>query len=221
MGLWPALTPVAGALKEGPWMANKRLSLGFTVSSKDVLSGQIIQHTFFREREKAEAGGSTHERPQASSFPHHLTAEERKPGLAQAHWDEGAQQTVPRLILGTSPAGTPAWLGCPPSNPVCLIFSKEPPWTRKRQLEITSFQILKMRLLRVAELGRKGNICVSPLHPSGFLNLVAKEVLRTCRLFSDASFTSPEPEPNSISPTSGESSCPEPSPLLSGGSLGT
>ena len=194
--------------------------MGFTVSSKDVLSGQIIQHTFFREREKAEAGAAPKDAPRPPVSP--ITFRQRRENLG---WPRPTGTRVPnravlRPILGTSPAGTPAWLGCPPSNPVCLIFSKEP-WTRKRQLEITSFQSLKMRLMKVVESGRKGNICVSPLHPNGFLNLVAKEVLRTCRLFSDASFTSPEPEPNSISPTPGESSSPEPSPFLSGGSLGT
>lgn len=72
--LWPALICCWEVLKECPWFADKGLSLGFVVSWNDVLSGQIIKQTFFKERRNAEAGTAfkdTTTRPPASPVTLH------------------------------------------------------------------------------------------------------------------------------------------------------
>lgn len=138
-------------------------------------------------------------------------------GWPRLTWTRVPLRLVPSSA-GTSPAGTPNWLGCPPLTPSVLFSPKRPEQREDRNHFFTELENpAHERWLSWGE----GSICVSPLHPNWFLNLVAKEVPRTCQLSWDTSFTSPEPEPNSISPTSGESWSPEPSPFLSGESLGT
>ena len=85
---------------------------------------QSMYNKHFHGKGESRVWDSTQGSPRLPVYPHHLTADERKSGLAQAHLDEGACQTGAQLC-GHFPSWDTQLSGLPSSDPVCLIFSKE------------------------------------------------------------------------------------------------